>query len=114
MTILHSARRLLPALTIACTLGAAPLAMAQTSTMAPMAPSTMAPASKTVKFDKRLEFKTEAAATAHCPGDTVVWASLTKSHAYHLSGTPHYGKTKHGAYVCKKDADAAGLKPSKM
>jgi hypothetical protein len=74
----------------------------------------MAPASKAVKLDKALEFKTQAAAAAHCPSDTVVWASLTKSHTYHLAGTPRFGKTKHGAYVCKLDADAAGLHASKM
>ncbi len=52
-------------------------------------------------------FSTEAEAQAHCPHDTVVWLN-TASGIYHLKGERWYGKTKHGAYVCKKDADAAG------
>jgi len=73
----------------------------------------MAPASKAVKLDKALEFKTQAAAAAHCPSDTVVWASLTKSHTYHLAGTPRFGKTKHGAYVCKGEALSYGYHQAK-
>jgi hypothetical protein len=52
-------------------------------------------------------FDTESAAQAHCPSDTVVWLN-TKSHVYHDKGMPFYGHTKQGAYVCKKEADAAG------
>ncbi|HTV44880.1 MAG TPA: hypothetical protein VMF05_06155 [Stellaceae bacterium] len=55
------------------------------------------------------EFSTEAAAKAHCPGDTVVWANLSGSKAYHLSGNKYYGKTKHGTYMCRKEADQAGF-----
>jgi plastocyanin len=56
------------------------------------------------------EFSTEAAAKSHCPGDTVVWATLSgRSHAYHLSGDRYYGKTKRGAYMCEKDAQKAGM-----
>jgi hypothetical protein len=55
------------------------------------------------------QFASETAAKAHCPGDTVVWASLGKSKAYHLSGNRYYGKTKHGAYMCQKDADRSGF-----
>ena len=55
------------------------------------------------------QFASEQAARAHCPGDTIVWASLGKSKAYHLSGNRYYGKTKHGAYMCQKEADRAGF-----
>jgi hypothetical protein len=59
-------------------------------------------------------FKTASAAAAHCPGDVVVWSTLSKSGSYHLSGSRYYGKTKHGAYVCEKDAKAAGFHQSKV
>jgi hypothetical protein len=52
-------------------------------------------------------FSTEDAAQKHCPADTVVWLN-TRSGIYHLKGERWYGRTKHGAYVCKKEADAAG------
>jgi hypothetical protein len=52
-------------------------------------------------------FATEVAAQKHCPADTVVWLN-TRSGIYHLKGERWYGRTKHGAYVCKKEADAAG------
>jgi hypothetical protein len=58
---------------------------------------------------KSQEFSTESAAKSHCPGDTVVWATLSRAHAYHLSGDRYYGKTKRGAYMCQKDAQKAGL-----
>lgn len=52
-------------------------------------------------------FDTEAAAQAHCPRDQVVWLN-TNSGIYHEKGMRWYGRTKHGAYVCRKEADAAG------
>jgi len=52
-------------------------------------------------------FSTESAAQAHCPSDTVVWLN-TNSGIYHEKGMRWYGRTKSGAYVCKKEADAAG------
>jgi|SwirhisoilCB1_FD_contig_91_1735139_length_460_multi_2_in_0_out_0_1 hypothetical protein len=58
------------------------------------------------------QFASAATAQAHCPGDTVVWAN-TKSHVYHLSGTAQYGKTKHGAYMCKADTTAAGMRAAR-
>jgi hypothetical protein len=53
------------------------------------------------------QFDTEAAAQAHCPSDQVVWLN-TNSGIYHEKGMRWYGRTKHGAYVCRKEADAAG------
>jgi hypothetical protein len=55
------------------------------------------------------EFKAEAAAKSHCPGETVVWATLSRAKAYHLSGDRYYGKTRHGAYMCRNDAIKAGM-----
>jgi hypothetical protein len=42
-----------------------------------------------------------------CPGDQPVWVN-TRSKAYHLADDPLYGKTKHGTFMCKAAADAAG------
>jgi len=53
------------------------------------------------------EFAAEAEAKAHCPSDVVVWVN-TKSHKYHYAGHKSYGTTKQGAYMCEKDAIAAG------
>jgi hypothetical protein len=52
-------------------------------------------------------FATEGAAQVHCPNDTVVWLN-TNSGIYHEKGLRWYGNTKHGAYVCRKEANAAG------
>ncbi len=62
---------------------------------------------------KTEEFKTAAAAAAHCPGDVVVWSTLSRSKAFHLAASRYFGKTKHGAYVCEKDALAAGFHAAK-
>jgi hypothetical protein len=53
------------------------------------------------------QFSTEQAAKAHCPDDTLVWVNLG-SKAYHTSGDRFYGKTRRGAYMCQKEAEAAG------
>jgi hypothetical protein len=42
----------------------------------------------------------------HCVGD-IVWVNLI-SKAYHRSGDPYYGRTKHGEYMCEAGADAKG------
>jgi hypothetical protein len=52
-------------------------------------------------------FSTESAAQAHCPRDVVVWLN-TPTGIYHLKGERWYANTKHGAFVCKHEADAAG------
>ena len=113
-----------------CTLGLGAAAMAQTTTgtmmgtqktttSTPMQPTggmstgttkskgsgTRIPASET--------FKTTTDASAHCPGGTVVWSTLSKTKTYHLAKSKYYGKTKHGAFVCQQDADAAGFRALK-
>jgi hypothetical protein len=52
-------------------------------------------------------FASETAAQKHCPRDEVVWLN-TNSGIYHEKGMRWYGNTKAGAYVCKREADAAG------
>lgn len=108
--------RLLPAVSLACALGAAPIAMAQSQggTMAPMSHSmSMSPAKPAHSLPSGDRFKTASAALAHCPGGTVVWSTLTKSHVYHAAGSKYYGKTKHGAYVCEADAQSFGYHAAK-
>ena len=56
-------------------------------------------------------FETESAAQAHCPHDVVVWLNIP-SGIYHYKGERWYGRTKHGAYVCEKEAVAAGDRAS--
>lgn len=77
-------------------------------------PAATAPTAKpATNLAKSEEFATVAAATAHCQNSEVVWSSLNKSHSFHISGSRYYGKTKHGAYVCKSDALAAGFHQAK-
>lgn len=57
-------------------------------------------------------FDTETAAQTHCPSDIVVWLN-TKSGIYHEKGMRWYGRTKHGADVCKREADAAGYRDTR-
>jgi hypothetical protein len=52
-------------------------------------------------------FKTEDAASRHCPGDTVVWSSGPALN-YSLPGAVSYGKGA-GFYACKMEADDAGF-----
>ncbi len=49
----------------------------------------------------------EAPARKHCPQDQVVWLNLPTG-IYHLQGERWYGRTKNGAFVCRREADAAG------
>ncbi|MGH7116641.1 MAG: hypothetical protein ACREE9_19375 [Stellaceae bacterium] len=55
------------------------------------------------------QFASEQAAKTHCPGDAIVWANLGGSKAYHMSGNKYFGKTKHGAFMCQKEADQSGF-----
>lgn len=57
-------------------------------------------------------FATEAAAQAHCPRDTVVWLN-TRSGIWHEKGMRWYGRTKEGAFVCRKEAAAAGYRDTR-
>jgi hypothetical protein len=55
------------------------------------------------------QFNTEAEAARHCPRDTVVWLNLPTM-IWHYKGQRWYGNTKHGAYVCEKEAAADGAR----
>jgi hypothetical protein len=57
-------------------------------------------------------FQSEQEAQRHCPADTVVWVN-TATGVYHYRGQRWYGNTKHGAYECKKEADAEGDRPTR-
>lgn len=52
-------------------------------------------------------FGTPQAAQKHCPTDTVVWLN-TRTGVYHYAGQRWYGNTEYGAYVCEREAIAAG------
>jgi hypothetical protein len=56
-------------------------------------------------------FPTESAAQAHCPKGVVVWLNIP-SGIYHYQGERWYGRTKHGAYACEKEAIKAGDRAS--
>jgi hypothetical protein len=56
------------------------------------------------------QFTTASQAQQHCPNDTVVWLNL-RTMMWHEKGKRWYGITKYGAYVCEKDAAAAGARP---
>ncbi len=58
------------------------------------------------------EYATESEAKANCAGDPVVWAN-TGTKVYHHAGTPRYGTTKRGAYMCEKNAVAGGIRAAK-
>lgn len=59
-------------------------------------------------WDKPVQyFRSAPAAQQHCPNDTVVWLN-TRSGIYHFQGERWYGRTKDGAYICRKDADRMG------
>jgi hypothetical protein len=64
-------------------------------------------ASAPVRVGSLQLFSSETAAQAHCPRDMVVWLN-TNSGIYHEKGMRWYGNTKAGAYVCRREADAAG------
>lgn len=57
-------------------------------------------------------FTTETEAQAHCPSDIVVWLN-TKTGIWHEKGMRWYGRTKEGAYVCRKEAAAAGYRDTR-
>jgi hypothetical protein len=48
----------------------------------------------------------------NCGGTQPVWVN-ERSRVFHLAGDPYYGRTKHGKYMCERDAAKAGYRPSK-
>jgi hypothetical protein len=47
-----------------------------------------------------------------CPGDKVVWVN-TRSHVYHFEGERYFGSTKDGKFICERDADQEGDRPTR-
>ena len=91
----------------------APTAAAPPSRPTPPPPPTAGPVPSIPASPARAsEFSTESEAKTHCPTDTVVWVTLP-SNIYHFTGTRYYGNTKRGAYMCERDATAAGMRASK-
>jgi hypothetical protein len=58
------------------------------------------------------QFASETAAQQHCARDTVVWLNLP-SMIWHYKGQRWYGNTKHGAYVCLREASASGARATR-
>jgi hypothetical protein len=52
-------------------------------------------------------FASEPEAVRACGSDEVVWLN-TRTGIYHERGMRWYGRTKQGAYVCRRAANAAG------
>lgn len=46
-----------------------------------------------------------------CPGDKLVWVN-TRSHVYHFEGERYFGSTKEGKFICERDADKEGDRPT--
>ncbi len=57
-------------------------------------------------------YTTEAAAKTGCGAGGVVWHARN-SHYFHLPASRYFGKTRGGAFVCQKDAEAKGLHAAK-
>ena len=53
------------------------------------------------------KFASEDTAHQHCPTDMVVWLTLP-GNVFVRKGDPRYGATQRGAYMCERDAIAAG------
>jgi hypothetical protein len=81
------------------------LALALIGSLLPCAGSALSPTAPIA------DFPSEVQAQQHCPSDTVVWLNLPTG-IYHLKGQRWYGRTKSGAYVCRIEADHAGMRGS--
>jgi len=77
-------------------IGLAPLALAIAD----------APATSVATFQKERE------AEQHCPTDLVVWLD-PPTRTYFYRGQARYGSTKGGAFVCRTEADHAGMRKSR-
>ena len=57
-------------------------------------------------------FPTAQEAQQHCPGDLIVWLDAP-TRTYHYRGQRWYGSTKNGAYVCRNEANKAGMRATR-
>ena len=46
-----------------------------------------------------------------CPGDKLVWVN-TRSGIYHFQGERYFGSTKQGKFICEREADKEGDRPT--
>lgn len=46
-----------------------------------------------------------------CPGDKLVWVN-TRSGIYHFRGERYFGSTKYGKFMCERNADKEGDRPT--
>ena len=53
------------------------------------------------------KFASEDMAHQRCPADMVVWLAVP-GNVFVRKGNPGYGTTQRGAYICERDAIAAG------
>jgi hypothetical protein len=82
-----------------------------TSVQSPAAPVAIAQSANVAQASLPPLFSAEDAAQAHCPRDVVVWLNIP-SGIYHYKGERWYGRTKHGAYACEREAIKAGDRAS--
>jgi hypothetical protein len=93
MSIVRDARRL-----IARRLIASVVLLALSTGAAPKAPL--------------VNFPTEREAQEHCPNDMVVWLD-PPTKTYYYRGQARYGSTKGGAFVCRDEANHAGMRQAR-
>ena len=55
---------------------------------------------------------TTAPSAQSCPRDTVVWVN-TRSGVYHTPGMRWFGRTAQGEYMCRREADQKGYRPTR-
>jgi hypothetical protein len=57
-------------------------------------------------------YPTAQEAQKHCPDDLVVWLDLP-TRTYYYRRQRWYGSTKSGAYVCRNEANKAGMRATR-
>ena len=65
------------------------------------------PSSATPERASPARFEAASAGQNHCPHDEVFWLNIPTA-IYQKKGMRWYGRLKNGAFVCHKEADAAG------
>ena len=74
-------------------------------TPAPVVAGTLAPSRASARI-------VSSPSALRCGYEPPVWVN-TRTHVFHQKGDALYGKTKHGGYLCPKDALAAGYRLAK-
>lgn len=57
-------------------------------------------------------FQFEQQARNHCPGEAIVWVDA-RSQTYDAGTDRFYGRTRTGAFACRRDAETAGYHASR-